>query len=80
MKLYNLTLEENKMVSAIINDLTKPYKAYQYTKDFQNYINGGIAKIRKRAVDRGLLLNETDWEIPVKTLKAIVRIDDGKAS
>lgn len=80
MKLYNLTLEENKMVSAIINDLTKPYKAYHYTKEFQNYVNDGIAKVRKRAKDRGLLLDETDWEIPVKTLKAIVRNDNGKAS
>lgn len=80
MKLYNLTLEENKMISAIINDLTKPYKAYRYTEEFQNYVNEGIAKIRKRAMDRGLLLDETDWEIPVKTLKAIVRIDDGKTS
>lgn len=32
MKIYNLTLGQNKMVSAIINDLTKPYKAHANTQ------------------------------------------------
>lgn len=30
MKIYNLTLEQNKMVSAIINDLTNPKQYAQY--------------------------------------------------
>lgn len=73
MKLYNLTLEQNKMASAIINDLTFPYKAHANTRGFENWANQGILKVRQRAIARGLLLDETDWEIPTKDLRAIVR-------
>lgn len=73
MKIYNLTLEQNKMVSAIINDLTKPYKAYSNTRQYQSWANEGVEKVRERAKRRGLLLDETDWEIPTKTLRAIVK-------
>lgn len=73
MKLYNLTLEQNKMVSAIINDLTKPYKAHTNTRQYQSWANEGVEKVRERAKRRGLLLDETDWEIPTKTLRAIVK-------
>lgn len=73
MKLYILTLEQNKMVSAIINDLTKPYKAYSNTRQYQSWANEGIEKVRERAKRKGLLLDETDWEIPTKNLQAIVK-------
>lgn len=73
MKMYNLTLEQNKMVSAIINDLTKPYKAYSNTRQYQFWANDGIEKVRERAKRKGLLLDETDWEIPTKNLRAIVK-------
>lgn len=77
MKLYNLTLEQNKMVSAIINDLTKPYKANVNTGQYQIWANEGIEKVRERAQRKGLLLDESNWEIPTKNLKAIVRSKDG---
>lgn len=35
--------------------------------------NDGIEKVRERAKRRGLLLDETDWEIPTKNLRAIVK-------
>ena len=73
MKMYNLTLEQNKIVSAIINDLTKPYKAYSYTHKYETEVNRGINEVRNRAKRKGLLLDETDWEIPVKDLRAIVK-------
>lgn len=73
MKMYNLTLEQNKMVSAIINDLTEPYKAYAYTRKYETDMNRGISEVRNRAKRKGLLLNETDWEIPTKNLRAIVK-------
>lgn len=73
MKMYNLTLEQNKMVSAIINDLTKPYKAHSNTRQYQFWANDGIEKVRERAKRKGLLLDETDWEIPTKNLRAIVK-------
>lgn len=73
MKMYNLTLEQNKMVSVIINDLTKPYKAHFNTRQYQSWANEGIKKVRERAKRKGLLLDETDWEIPTKTLRAIVK-------
>lgn len=70
--MYNLTLEQNKMVSAIINDLTKPYKAHANTRQYQFWANDGIEKVRERAKRKGLLLDEDDWEIPMKSIKAIV--------
>ena len=73
MKMYNLTLEENKMVSAIINDLTKPYKAHTFTRQYESWANEGIEKVREKAKRKGLLLDETDWEIPMKNIKAIVK-------
>lgn len=73
MKLYNLTLEQNKIVSAIINDLTKPYKAHTNTRQYESWANEGIEKVRERAKRKGLLLDETDWEIPTKNLRAIVK-------
>ena len=75
MKLYDLTLEQNKMVSAIINDLTKPYKAHTNTRQYGSWANEVIEKVRERAKRKGLLLDETDWEIPTKNLRAIVKED-----
>lgn len=75
MKMYNLTLEQNKMVSAIINDLTKPYKAHTNTGQYAKWVNEGIYQVRERAKRKGLLLDETDWEIPTKNLRAIVKED-----
>ena len=73
MKMYNLTLEQNKIVSAIINDLTKPYKAHSNTRQYESWANEGIFQVRERAKRKGLLLDEADWEIPTKNLRAIVK-------
>ena len=73
MKLYNLTLEQNKMVSAIINDLTKPYKAHTFTRQYESWANEGIEKVREKAKRKGLLLDETGWEIPMKNIKVIIK-------
>lgn len=80
MKMYDLTANENKLVSAIINDITKPYKAHICTDQYGKWVNEGILKVRQRAISRGLLLDEADWVIPTKDLKAIIRSDDGQAS
>lgn len=77
MKFYDLTLERNKLVSAIINDLTKPYKAHSNTRQYQFWANDGIEKVRERAKRKGLLLDEADWEIPTKDIKAVIKEDNG---
>ena len=77
MKMYNLTVDENRLVSAIINDITNLYKAHSMTKQYEKWVNDGISKVRERAISRGLLLDETDWEIPTRNLKAIVRSNNG---
>lgn len=73
MKIYDLTLEQNRLVSAIINDITKDYKAHAFTKQYERWANEGIDKVRARAKARGLLLDEADFDIPVKNIVAIVR-------
>ena len=80
MKMYNLTLEQNKLMAAIINDLTKPYHPHAMTRQYGKFVNDGISKVRERAISRGLLLDETDWEIPTKDLKAIIKEDNGQTS
>lgn len=73
MKIYNLTLEQNKMVSAIINDLTRPYKAHTNTKQYELWCNEGICKVRQRAVEKGLLLDDTDCKLSLVDLRAIIK-------
>lgn len=73
MKIYNLTLEQNKMVSAIINDLTKPYKAHANTRQYQFWANDGIEKVRERAKRKGLLLDEADCKLSLVDLRAIIK-------
>lgn len=73
MKIYNLTLEQNKMVSAIINDLTKPYKVHANTKQYELWCNKGICKVRQRAEEKGLLLNDTDCKLSLVDLRAIIK-------
>lgn len=77
MKFYNLTIDENKFISAIINDLTKPYHAHSMTEFYEQCANEGINKVRQRAYSRGLLLDEADWTIPTRDLRAIVKEDNG---
>lgn len=79
-KMYNLTLDENKLVSAIVNDITNSYKAHAYTKSYEKWVNEGIKKVRERALTRGLLLDECDLELPAKDIKAIVREQYGKTA
>lgn len=73
MKLYDLSLEQNKLVSAIINDLTKGYKTHSYTKTYERWANEGIQKVRAKAKARGLLLDDVDSaSVPLVDIKAII--------
>lgn len=71
--MYNLTLEQNKIVSAIINDLTKPYKAHTNTRQYELWCNEGICKVRQRAEEKGLLLDDTDYKLSLVDLRAIIK-------
>ena len=73
MRLYNLTAEENKLVSQIINDLTKKYKTHSMTNGYGRWANCGIQMVRTRAKNRGLLLDDVDSMPPIKDIKAIVK-------
>lgn len=73
MKMYKLTLEQNKLVAAIINDITKPYKPKVNTVQYSLWCNEGINKVRQRAMQRGIMLNDTDYTLPMTDIKAIIK-------
>lgn len=51
MKIYNLTADENKLVSAIINDLTTPYKAYSMGRHHRKWFLDEPIAVNKRIED-----------------------------
>ena len=73
MKAYKLTIEQNKMVAAIINDLTKPYHPKSWTMNYAMWCNEGINKVRDRAKERGIILDDTNYNLPMVDIKAVIK-------
>lgn len=71
--MYKLTLEQNKLVAAIINDITKPYKPNVNTAQYSLWCNDGINKVRNRAKERGIMLDDTDYNLPMTDIKAVIK-------
>ena len=76
MKAYKLTVEQNKMVATIINDITKPYHAKSYTANYAMWCNEGINKVRNRAKERGIMLDDSDYSLPMVDIKAVIKEEE----
>lgn len=74
--MYKLTLEQNMIVAAIINDITKPYNPKVNTAQYSLWCNEGINKVRQRAIQRGIMLNDTDYTLPMTDIKAVIKEEE----
>ena len=74
--MYKLTLEQNKLVAAIINDITKPYKPNVNTVQYSLWCNEGINKVRQRAIQRGIMLDSADYGLLMTDIKAIIKEEE----